>query len=88
MARLRYRLQTNVQTYNLYPRIPSEPGPGFTQEHINGLHRSVERAASTLLERLQSDDPTAEFVKWWVEDEAGEAVHESDTLTTLVPAVV
>jgi len=86
-SRLRYRLQTNVHTYDLRPRIPSEPIPGFTQQQINGLHKAVERAGSALLERLQAEDKTVEFVRWWIEDEDGKVVLESDILTTLVPAV-
>jgi hypothetical protein len=83
---LRYKLQTNVQTYEIRPRIPSEPIPGFTQKMIDGLHKAASHATVALMERLWAEDKTVEFEKWWIEDESGNVVHESDVLTVLVPA--
>jgi hypothetical protein len=74
------------KVYEIYPRVPAEVGPGFSEAQIEGLKKAAQSALVKRLEAVQAENARAEFVEWWIQDENREVLHRSDVLAFDVPA--
>ena len=75
---------TFQRTFELYYKERLDGDPDHNQQVLKAVERRAQADMFNIINRLQADDPDAEFSKWQMFDDQGAMIKESNTLNITV----